>query len=312
MSLIPRYFLDTVAAVGAASAAGNEDIRYFATAFLFGYPVSPPTKPVSYWVFVVTNRHVVKGDRRMWIRFRAPAGRRPKVLPIPRGPWPFPWVLHPDPDVDLAVLPIDAIEIPDGLAPDRFLTLQPHAVTLDDLRSSDFSEGNELFILGFPMGIAGTDQNDPVVRQGIVARIQDWYDGRSKDFLIDSSIYPGNSGGPVVLKPVIWGFGDRHRFDAPKVIGLVSAYLPYRDVARSEQTGLIRLVSEENSGLAKVVPMDAVIELTSILARVIAEHRASGKPTTPWQAFTDAVGVARDDAASSGDQPTGDPVGGTE
>ena len=311
MSLIPRYFLDTVAAVGVPSAAGNEDVRYFATAFLFGHPGSQPTKPASYWVFVVTNRHVVEGDRRMWIRFRAPTGKRPQVLPIPRGPWPFPWMLHPDPDIDLAVLPIDAIGIPDDLAPDRFLTLQPHAVTGDDLRSSDFSEGNELFILGFPMGIAGADQNDPIVRHGIVARIQDWYDGRSKDFLIDSSIYPGNSGGPVILKPVMWGFGTKRRFSRPKVIGLVSAYLPYRDVAKSEQTGLIRLISEENSGLARVVPMDAVIELTSIVARVMEEYRASGQPA-PWQALADAVDAARGDAASSGDQPAGDPAGRTE
>ena len=298
MSLIPRYFLDTVAALGAPDAARNDDIRYFATAFVFGYPPSPPTKPVSYWIFVVTNRHVVEGDRQMWIRFCAPAGKHPKVLPIPRGPGPFPWVLHPDPDIDLAVLPLDAIQIPDGLAPDRFLTLQPHAVTIDDLRSSEFSEGNELFILGFPMGIAGTDQNDVIVRHGIVARIQDWYDGRSKDFLIDSSIYPGNSGGPVILKPVIWG--AMPRFTTPKVIGLISAYLPYRDVAMSEQTGLIRLISEENSGLAKVVPMDAVIELTSILARVIDEHTASGQQIVPWQAFADAVGAARAKSGSDG------------
>ena len=86
----------------------------------------------------------------------------------------------------------------------------------------------------------------------------------------------------------------------PKVIGLVSAYLPYRDVAMSEQTGLIRLISEENSGLAKVVPMDAVIELTSILARVIDEHTASGQQIIPWQAFADAVGAARAKSGSDG------------
>ena len=299
MSLIPRYFLDTVAALGVPGSARNDDIRYFATAFVFGYPVSPPTKPVSYWVFVVTNRHVVEGHRQMWVRFCAPAGKHPRVLPIPSGPWPLPWMLHPDPDIDLAVLPLDAIQIPDGLAPDRFLTLHPHAVTIDDLRSSECSEGNELFILGFPMGIAGTDQNDVIVRHGIIARIQDWYDGRSKDFLIDSSIYPGNSGGPVILKPVIFGSSREPWFDQPKVLGLVSAYLPYRDIAMSKQTGRVRLISEENSGLAKVVPMDAVIELTSILARVIGERTASGQKTT-WQAFTDALEAERAQHDSDG------------
>ena len=117
-----RFFHSTVAALGTPAAAGEDDIRYFATAFVFGHPGFTSTKPVSYWVFVVTNRHVVEGQGQMWIRFHAPAGKRPKVLPIPRGPRPFPWVLHQDPDIDLAVLPVNAIQIPDGLAPDQFLT----------------------------------------------------------------------------------------------------------------------------------------------------------------------------------------------
>ena len=139
------------------------------------------------------------------------------------------------------------------------------------------------------MGIAGTDQNDVIVRHGIVARIQDWYDGRSKYFLIDSSIYPGNSGGPVVLKPVMWSSNNAPRFSKPKIICLISAYLPYKDVAISNQTGLIRLVSEENSGLATVIPMDVVIELTSILARVIDERTLSGQEIIPWQAFASSI-----------------------
>lgn len=198
-------------------------------------------------------------------------------------------MVHPDPDVDLAVLPLDAMQLPPDLVPNRFLTLKSHAVTVEDLRSSEFSEGNEVFILGFPLGIAGADQNYVIVRHGVIARIQDWYDGRSKDFLIDSSIYPGNSGGPVILKPVMWSASNARRFTRPKVLGLVSAYLPYRDVARSEQTGLVRLVSEENSGLATVVPMDAVSDLTSILSRVFDEFDASGEEPATWEALSNAV-----------------------
>ena len=59
MSLIPRYFLDTVAALGAPDPTRNDDICYFATAFVFGYPVSPPT---NYRVFVVTNRPRCRGS----------------------------------------------------------------------------------------------------------------------------------------------------------------------------------------------------------------------------------------------------------
>ena len=43
MSLIPSHFLDTVAAMGVSDAAQDNAVRYFATAFLFGYPTSPRT-----------------------------------------------------------------------------------------------------------------------------------------------------------------------------------------------------------------------------------------------------------------------------
>lgn len=66
MSLIPPYFLDTVVALGVRRMEQGDAILYSATAFVFCYPVSPPTKPVSYWVFVVTNRHVVDHDQQMW------------------------------------------------------------------------------------------------------------------------------------------------------------------------------------------------------------------------------------------------------
>jgi len=269
MSLIPTYFLDSVAAIGVR--AERDSIKYVATAFLVGLQGSTKdSKEGSYWTFVVTNRHVVTPQRQLWIRFRAPATDQPATpYRVPSGEsHAEAWILHPDPSVDLAVLPLDALAIPAESRPNRFLTLDRYAITREELRASECNEGNEVFILGFPLGIAGTSQNDVIVRHGIIARIRDWYDGRTKDFLVDSSIYPGNSGGPVVLKPVLWSACHRPRITQPRLLGLVAAYLPYRDVAESRQTGMIRLVSEENSGLAKVVPIDTVIELTSVIAGV--------------------------------------------
>ena len=269
MSLIPTYFLDCVAAIGVP---GEEDsIKYVATAFLFGHPGSTQTsKKKSYYTFVVTNRHVVNHDRQLWVRFRAPTTDQDATpFPVPAGESPaYPWILHPDPSIDLAIMSLEAVRMPSESKPNHFFTLDRHVATREKLRSSECDEGNEVFTLGFPMGIAGTSQNDVIVRHGIIARIRDWYDGRSKDFLIDSSIYPGNSGGPVVLKPVITSIKQRPMISRARLLGLVAAYLPYQDFAISQQTGRVRLVSEENSGLAKVVPIDTVIELTSIIAEV--------------------------------------------
>ena len=266
-------------------------MKFVATAFLFGHPAAQPkTKRRSHWTFVVTNRHVVDKGRQLWVRFRAPPNQPAKPFPIPgHAPAPCPWILHPDPNVDLAILPLDAIDMPPDSAPKTVLTLAHHGIARDELRSSECNEGNEVFILGFPLGIAGISQNDVIVRHGILARIQDWYDGRSTHFLIDSSIYPGNSGGPVVLKPVLWSATNKPRLATPRLLGLVASYLPYQDVATSQQTGRVRLVSEENSGLATVVPTDAIVELTSIIANTFDE--ADGKAVT-WQTIDAAVNAA--------------------
>ena len=126
------------------------------------------------------------------------------------------------------------------------------------------------------MGIAGDEQNYVIVRQGIVARIRDWYEGHFTFFLIDSSIFPGNSGGPVIAKPTIVSYGTT-RPDA-MLIGMVSGYLPYRDVATSNQTGRPKLITEENSGLATIVPMDAIQETVSIVVdQYMKEHGAIPK-----------------------------------
>ena len=44
------------------------------------------------------------------------------------------------------------------------------------------------------------------------------------------------------------------------LLGIVSSYIPYADVAVSRQTGRPRITFEENSGLAKVVPIDMAKE----------------------------------------------------
>ena len=46
------------------------------------------------------------------------------------------------------------------------------------------------------MGLAGKEQNYVIARQGIIARISDLFDGHSKSFLIDASVFPGNIRGP--------------------------------------------------------------------------------------------------------------------
>ena len=262
MSLIPSRFLDPVVPIGVR--AGGSEVRYTATGFV--YTVSAGRSEDGhklYVTFLVTNRHVAEGASELHVRHNYPSGHTSAWSPLREQ-----WTMHPDPDVDVAVMPFHS-EDGDGNPVSVPSFVERHRMPRTELVESEFREGNEIFVLGFPLGLAGDSKNYPIVRQGIVARVHDWYDGEAKVFLIDSSIFPGNSGGPVLAKPTIHTYGKA--ISTAKLIGMVSGYVQYKDISGSDSAGRPVLAAQENSGLAIVVPIDAIDEAIAI---VVDRHRA--------------------------------------
>jgi hypothetical protein len=90
-------------------------------------------------------------------------------------------------------------------------------------------------------------------------------------------MFPGNSGGPVIIKPNSDSLEGNAPVDRAYLIGVVRSYLPYEEVAYSLQTEppTARVVFIENSGLADVIPMDCVKEAADALAARIANAPAA-------------------------------------
>lgn len=130
-------------------------------------------------------------------------------------------------------------------------------------------EGNDVYVLGFPLGIGTEEHYSPVVRQGIVALKN--IRGR---FLIDSNIFPGNSGGPVFMKPSLFDYRTKTfgKLANSYLIGIVSSYIAHTDKAISSQTGRTRIIFEENSGLAVVYSSEQIIELIKIYIEEISNQ----------------------------------------
>ena len=257
MSLIPARFLDAVVAVGRR--LPDSSIEYSATGFV--YQVEGEESPQGdklYASFVVTNRHVIAGTQEVFTRQNHPSGANAVGSFLAQE-----WTVHPDPDIDVAVCPFHILNSGATIAATVSFHGDTDTMSREQLIETEFREGNEIFTLGFPVLEVSEDRNYVIVRQGIVARIQDWYDETSKSFLIDASIFPGNSGGPVLAKPTLHTYGSA--ITRAKLVGMVSGYVPYQDVARSDQTGRPVLVSEENSGLGAVVPLDAIDETIQIV-----------------------------------------------
>ena len=207
MALLPPTFLHCVVAIGDHAQSGPP--RYVATGFAYGHLAARAGSGDGlYQSFIVSNKHVFGSLRGDAVVLRCnPRGRGGAVeieYPIldPAGT-PL-WTSHPTNEIDVAVLSIDSVHTlrERGEEVWQFKSDSDVAGRADLARSGAF-EGDFVYILGFPLGFVGNRRKNVIVRSGCIARIQDLFDGDSSDFLIDASIVPGNSGGPVIIKPEI-------------------------------------------------------------------------------------------------------------
>ena len=241
--LLPPSALDSVVAIGSRDAAGT---HWVGSGFL--YADNPTQKLPDGWtanaIFLVTNKHVLKGIETAVIRFNSPGAppTQEYVVPLRNKDGAFNWTGHKDANVDIAILPF---EIPDevrkrigGIINPIFRQLQ--SADRAKLRDLGVTEGDHLFVLGFPVSLFAdpslakdlfpAGQNVVFVRQGIVARIRDTLAGVSNQFLIDAFVFPGNSGGPVILQPENIAIQETKPQKTPYLIGVVAAYLPYQEL----------------------------------------------------------------------------------
>ena len=123
------------------------------------------------------------------------------------------------------------------------------------------SEGDDLFLFGFPVGFYGDAKNWPTVRRGMVAQIQPYLQGNAQTFLIDGSVFGGNSGGPVVTQ-------INTRLNTHSLVGMASG------CRLDPRTG-------ENADLGIVVPLDTINETVEAALRnsahVSAARRGDGQ-----------------------------------
>ncbi len=101
------------------------------------------------------------------------------------------------------------------------------------------------------------------VKGGLVSRFDKEIILNKKAFIIDSSIFPGNSGGPVLLRPTMAASEGTKAIGKSYLLGVVNGYLPYSENLYTHQTKPPTIVSttRENSGLSFCVPMDNVKEI---------------------------------------------------
>jgi len=209
------------------------------------------------YMYVVSNRHVFLGRDEIVVRFN-PDGTAPAqeyLLRLDNV------IFHPDPNVDLGVVPLDSDSLTREGIPTRDrvrngVFLKTYAAGRAMLRQHGMGEGELVHILGFPDGMVSGIRNAVIARHGSIARVGDYLAGESDYILVDGTTFQGNSGSPVISNPtqpmmVILG----RDVIGPSLIGVVESYIAVKDHAVSKQTGRSVLFLD-NSGLTKVIPFD--------------------------------------------------------
>jgi trypsin-like peptidase len=226
---------------------------------------------VVYYSLLVTNRHVLEGLDTIQLRFN-PQGSAP-ACEFRAGVKDC--VFHPNPEIDIGVVPIFQRVLTDANM--QFSHFYSDRIAADrvKMQALGLSEGDGVFVLGFPMGIVGETRSFVIVRSGGIARLRDCLAGVTTEFLLDAFVFPGNSGGPVISRPEFNAILGTKMQDSAHLIGVVKSYVPYRDIAISPQTGNPRIIFEENSGLTSVIPMDYVNETVAA-----AQQRGLFQPHT--------------------------------
>jgi hypothetical protein len=152
---------------------------------------------------VVTNKHVVAGAQSGAFRMTVAENDEPKYghyLQVELENLEARFVKHPDPNIDLAVVPIAPI-LQAGQANGRPLFYRPARKDMiaDAAFMRELNAVEDITMVGYPNGLWDKSNNLPLTRRGVTATppYVD-FEGRP-EFMIDCACFPGSSGSPVLL-----------------------------------------------------------------------------------------------------------------
>jgi hypothetical protein len=152
-------------------------------------------------VYFITNRHVVV-DEDEWfypdelrLLLNSKTGRDQFEIPLYDHDGPT-WLIHPEmgKEIDVVALPVEL----------------PATSLIIPFSDKDFIDsekyipiGEDLLVIGYPLGIYDRVHNTPIIRRASIASPYLLpYEGKPY-FLIDSCLHEGTSGSPVLFKPTV-------------------------------------------------------------------------------------------------------------
>ena len=152
---------------------------------------------------LVTNKHVIKDAVKGSVVFTVARNDLPDYgnnVVVNFDNFGAQWLMHPDPGIDLAILPIaSTLEQMATQGKRAFIITLDQSIVPTKEQRNDLTPLEDLLIVGYPDGITDTKNNTPITRRGITATPPNLDFGGEPKFLIDASIFPGSSGSPCFI-----------------------------------------------------------------------------------------------------------------
>ena len=201
---LKRFIYDKISRCTIRIEASNQNIIHIGTGFFFSFP----DVMESYnYIVIVTNKHVIHGMTKGKFLFTSfnYAGIQNDTdhFTITIDNFDKMWIMHPDSNVDLAIMPIKTlIEELDKNGFQPFFTALDKNLIPKESDWKNFNAVEDILMVGYPIGLSDEVNNFPLFRRGITASHPAYnYKGKS-EFIIDAACFPGSSGSPVFLSNI--------------------------------------------------------------------------------------------------------------
>lgn len=246
MALIPKKYIDAVVSIGLRQT--NDSIAWIGTGFFVHRRIND--KEVL--PFLVSNKHIFEGKSCVVIRMRETQENKLVLKDVSLSD------CRVHTFADIAAVMLSGTTITQQHLKFSSFDIDGNSFSSFELRDNGVDEGSLVYMLGFPMGLVNVNSELPICRMGCIARISEEQIAESHDALLDIQNFPGNSGSPIVSKPEFIGIQGTKILDRCVLIGIIHAYLPYRESLINFQTKEIVEVRSENSGLALMHPVEYI------------------------------------------------------
>lgn len=263
MSIIPNSFINSVVAIGIEQQCnGYIEKLWIGTGFLVC--MQEPNNIQASTIYLITNKHVLNGKNTVYVRFNSISGAFVKDYEIQLidGLGRKTYTEHPDAEVDIIAIQLNPQRLINDSSIWSAINIDTESLDVYTMKMQGIDEGWLVYALGFPMNLV-SEFKTPICRMGCISRVTDAFlqPDRVKYFLVDAQAFPGNSGGPIISKPENMPSVGGVNYIPARLLGVLSAYIPYRDALVSQQTQEIKMVQTENSGLTIVYPVDRIKEV---------------------------------------------------